>query len=168
MRSSAYKKFDKDLYKKYDELAKKATIEFLGGDAREYTENRYAQDIIYTGAEGPLFAECEVKRVWKGFEFPFDSVQLPARKRKFFARQTLFFVWNEDCTRAATFWSHMIKDLEPVEVPNRFISKRELFFQVPLDLVIFTDQYTTQEKEQHNERATTKPDVQALHLSVGG
>lgn len=139
---SARKGFDRALFEKYDTKAKEATIEFLGGDAREYTENRYKQDIIYTGADGQeLFAECEVKRVWHGWDFPYDSVQLPQRKQKFFDKPTLFFIWNEPVDRAATFWSYMIEDLEPVEVSNRYIRKGEFFFQVPLDKVIFTDEY---------------------------
>lgn len=155
--SPARKGFDRELFLKYDGLAKEATIKFLGETAREYTENRYAQDIIYKDADGQdLFAECEVKRVWKGWQFPYDSVQLPERKKKFFDKPTLFFIWNEDCTRAATFWSHMIEDLEPVEVSNRYIRKGEYFFQVPLDLVIFTDEYDC---SGHRDKPTAQQDM---------
>jgi len=139
---TARKGFDRELFLKYDGAAKEATLAFLGGDAREYTENRYAQDITYTDTVGrQRFAECEVKRVWKGWDFPYDSVQLPERKKKFFDKPTLFFIWNEDCTRAAMFWSYNIEDLEPVEVSNRYIRKGEYFYQIPLDRVSFTDEY---------------------------
>lgn len=159
--SPARKGFDRQLFLKYDQAAKDATIKFLGGDAREYTENRYAQDIIYTGPKGEqLFAECEVKRVWKGWDFPYDSVQLPERKKKFFDKPTLFFIWNEDQTRAATFWSHVIEDLEPVEVPNRYIYKGEYFFQVPLDMVIFTDEYAS---TGHRDKPSPQQDMASSH-----
>jgi hypothetical protein len=79
--------------------------------------------------------------VWKGFDFPYDSVQLPERKKKFFDKPTLFFIWNEDCTRAATFWSAQVQQLTPVEVSNRYIRKGEYFYQVPLEIVRFTDEY---------------------------
>lgn len=138
---NARKGFDRELFLKYDGLAKEATINFLQRDAREYTENRYKQDIIFKGDNGPLFAECEVKRVWRGFDFPYDSVQLPERKKKFFDKPTLFFIWNEDCSRAATFWSSDVQTLTPVEVSNRYIRKGEYFYQVPLDMVRFTDEY---------------------------
>jgi len=153
---TARKGFDRALFEKYDKAAKEATIAFLGSGAREYTENRYAQDIIYQGYERELFAECEVKRVWKGWDFPYDSVQLPERKKKFFDKPTLFFIWNEDCTRAATFWSHMIEDLEPVEVPNRYIRKGEYFFQVPLERVIFTDEY---DSTGHRDQPKSQQDL---------
>lgn len=159
--SPARKGFDRALFLKYDQAAKDATIKFLGGDAREYTENRYAQDITYTDSQGEqLFAECEVKRVWKGWDFPYDSVQLPERKKKFFDKPTLFFIWNEDQTRAATFWSHMIEKLEPVEVPNRYIRKGEYFFQVPLDMVMFTDEY---DSTGHRDKPSTQQDMASSH-----
>jgi hypothetical protein len=134
----AYKQFDKKLFEKYDQAAKEATLKYLRDSkctAEENTQDRYAQDIIYNGNN---YAECEVKRVWKGYDFPFDSVQLPERKRKFFNKPTLFFIWNEDCTRAATFHSEKVKHLVPVEVSNKYIKSGEKFFQIPLDLVIFT------------------------------
>lgn len=133
------KRFDRDLYRKYDTLAKTATELFyskLGFDVREH-DNRYAQDLVVQGELEGHLAECEVKLVWDGDEFPYDSVQLPERKKKFFNEKTRFFIWNKTLTRAATFWSTDIEDLEPVEVPNKYVYKGEYFFQIPLDKVDF-------------------------------
>ena len=141
------KRFDRTLYTKYDALAKEATTHYLTGQG--YTvnghPNRYAQDLIFGHFEPAKVydldtvscAECEVKLVWNGETFPYDTVQLPERKKKFFNAPTRFFIWNSTLTTAATFWSNDIKDLEPVEVPNKYVYKGEYFYQIPLDMVTF-------------------------------
>ena len=133
------KRFDRDLYKKYDNLARQATEQFLNETGYGVTPHpdRYAQDLIAVDDEWQFCVECEVKLVWEGTEFPYDTVQLPERKKKFFSTPTKFFIWNSTLTKAATFWSNDIKDLEPVEVPNKYVYKGEYFYQIPLDMVTF-------------------------------
>ena len=136
---SVRKRFDKELYQKYDSLAKQATKQFLNekGCTVDPHPNRYAQDLVVKSDTEEFCAECEVKLVWKTDQFPYDNVQLPARKKKFFDVPTQFFIWNHTLNRAATFWSEDIKDLEPVEVPNKYVYKGEYFYQIPLDMVTF-------------------------------
>ena len=139
---STKKRFDRELFDEYDKNARKWTTQFLesiGMEVREHP-NRYAQDLIAKDAlEEEYLIECEVKAVWKSHEFPYDNVQLPFRKKKFFTDVTKFFIWNKQGTRAATFWAKDIKELIPVEVKNRYVYSGELFFQVPLDLVTFIE-----------------------------
>jgi hypothetical protein len=133
--SGVKKRFDRNLYKLYDELAKDATRLYnkkLGKSVSDNT-NRYRQDLVCDD----YLLECEVKLVWEGDEFPYENVQLPQRKQKFFDSPTQFYIWNKSLTRAATFWSEEIKDLSPVEVPNKYVYKGEYFFQIPLDRVTF-------------------------------
>ena len=137
------KRFSKGLFVKYDKLARQATIDYLKniGFSAVENEDKYAQDLIVVGEidtyPEKYFVECEVKAVWKGTDFPYPNVQLPYRKKKFFSKPTQFFIWNEGCDRAATFWSHDVKPLTPVEVHNVHIAKGEYFYQIPLDLVTF-------------------------------
>jgi hypothetical protein len=133
--SGVKKRFDRSLYKLYDELAKDATRIYYEGLGLKLQDNpdKYRQDLMCDD----YLIECEVKLVWETPEFPYDTVQLPQRKNKFFGRKTQFFIWNKDLTTAATFWSHDIKDLEPVEVPNKYVYKGEYFYQIPLALVTF-------------------------------
>ena len=131
----AYKKFDKDLYKKYDESAKKKTkqfIESMGWKVEDHPD-KYAQDLVATKDGKQFLAECEVKLVWDQPKFPFDTIQLPERKNKFFKKQTVFFIWNKNLNDAIYFWSNHVKDLIPVEVKNKFVKSGELFYQIPLD-----------------------------------
>lgn len=135
----AKKRFDKSLYEAYDQKAREATTAYLqkqGIDVCEHP-NRYAQDLI---AFAPLDdceynVECEVKIVWDGKDFPYDSVQLPQRKQKFFDGKTKFFIWNKNLDTAVTFWDTDIDDLIPVEVPNKYIAKGEYFYQIPMERV---------------------------------
>ena len=131
------KRFSRELYKLYDELAKEATKLYNQKQGKHVTDHpdRYKQDLM---CDDHLL-ECEVKLVWKGTDFPYDTVQLPQRKQKFFDTTTQFYIWNKTLNRAATFWSDDIKDLEPVEVPNKYVYSGEYFFQVPLDLVTFVE-----------------------------
>lgn len=129
------KRFSRDLYNKYDEIGKEATIKHL--EAQGYTvrphESRYMQDLRFDDG----CVECEVRPQWKGEEFPWPVVNLPKRKEKFFNEDTLFYIWNADQTRAATFWSYEIKDLEPEEVPNKYCWKDEYFYRIPQSMVRF-------------------------------
>lgn len=133
------KAFCNELHAKYDQLAKKAStkhLELLGFKVSE-PENKYIQDLIAERDDQSFMVETEVKLIWKGDVFPYYTIQLPQRKEKFFLRKTLFYIWNEPLTHAATFWSHKIKHLKPVEVHNKYIHKGEFFYQIPLELVKF-------------------------------
>jgi hypothetical protein len=96
--------------------------------------NTYGQDLIAEGSKGKFYVECEVKTVWDTDKFPFDTVQLPERKSKFFSSPTLFFIWNKMLTSAIMFKSNDIKHLTPVEVSNKYITSGEFFYQIPLDM----------------------------------
>ena len=131
------KRFDRELFDKCDDPARQATADYLesiGLEVRDHP-NRYAQDLIASDDTQEFLVECEVKRVWTTHDFPYDTVQLPERKSKFFDQSTQFFIWNKDFVTAMTFWSDDIKDLTPVEVPNKYMYKDEYFFQVPMELV---------------------------------
>ena len=162
---SERKRFDRELFEKYDKAAREATKKYFErisngvsydseGNVHdcgvtfkvEEHPDRYAQDLIVTRNDfyndghwdqSKFNVECEVKRVWKEEKFPYDSVQLPQRKEKFCDGNTVFFIWNEPMTHAAVFEDEVIKDLTPIEVPNKYMYKDEYFFQIPLDKVDF-------------------------------
>ena len=129
------KRFSEALHGKHDKPARIRTMEYMQIKGYEIWENpnTYGQDLIAEGSKGKFYVECEVKTVWDTDKFPFDTVQLPERKRKFFASPTLFFIWNKPLTSAILFKSEDIKDLTPVEVSNKYIASGELFYQIPLD-----------------------------------
>lgn len=142
--SGVKKRFNEGLYAQYDALAREATTEFLSSQGFSVTPNpdEYAQDLVVSHKGKQWLAECEVKTLWKHGRFPFESVQLPERKKKFFNSLTTFFIWNMELTKAAMFWSKDISRLTPVEVPNKYIAGGEYFYQIPLDMVRFISRGT--------------------------
>ena len=132
----ARKAFNKELYQQYDELAKKKTTEHLQSLGCQVVPhpNRYAQDLMAKTEMNKFMVECEIKIVWKTDDFPYETVQLPERKSKFFASPTLFFIWNKTLSSAIMFKSDDIKHLTPVEVSNKYITSGEFFYQIPLDM----------------------------------
>lgn len=131
------KRFDRDLFQKYDQLARDVTTKYLQSIGYEVTEHpdRYAQDLIARSEDKDFCVECEVKLVWEVSEFPYPNVQLPERKKKFFHVPTQFFIWNKPLEYAMTFWSYDVATLEPVEVPNKYVYAGEYFYQVPMDMI---------------------------------
>jgi len=137
MTAAQRKRFDRELYKKYDQLARDVTtayLESLGYEVSEHPD-RYAQDLIAFTPDSEFCVECEVKLVWETDNFPYPNVQLPERKKKFFNAPTQFFIWNKPMQHAMTFWSHDVATLEPVEVPNKYVYSGEYFYQIPMDMV---------------------------------
>lgn len=136
MTDTIRKRFDRKLYEECDQKARDCTTQYLTlhGFTVEPHPDRYAQDLIATKEGYSYLVECEMKLVWQGIVFPYPTVQLPERKKKFFEPATQFFIWNALGTHAVTFWSHCIKDLEPVEVPNKYVYSGEMFYQIPLEL----------------------------------
>lgn len=131
------KRFDRELFQKYDQLARDVTTAYLEslGYEVDVHPDRYAQDLIATSPAKDFCVECEVKLVWDGEEFPYPNVQLPERKKKFFNVPTQFFIWNKPLQYAMSFWSHDVATLESVEVPNKYVHSGEYFYQIPMDMV---------------------------------
>jgi hypothetical protein len=131
------KAFDRELYRANDNKARQATKRYF--ERKGYTvydhPDQYAQDLVVEDEGATFCVECEVKNVWSGERFPYQSVQLPERKSKFFNTATMFFIWNKELTHAMTFWSQDVQQLEPVEVPNKYVQKGEYFYQIPMDMV---------------------------------
>lgn len=147
--------FSPEAFNRADALARETTTKYLEGKGYSVHPhpNMYAQDLVAVKDGKTFLVECEQKSLWKGRRFPFQSVQLPERKKKFFAEKTLFFIWNNEWDSAMVFWSHHIKDLEPVEVPNRRIAKGEYFYQIPLTIArqVYTDDNNPRRREHSNE-----------------
>lgn len=133
------KPFDRKLFEKYDVAARKATTAFIEGQGWKVREHPdiYAHDLLATKDGITLLVECEVKAVWESGDFPYETVHLPERKRKFFDPNAVFFIWRKDMKDAAYFWARDVDDVETVEVPNKYMKSNERFFSIPIDLVKF-------------------------------
>jgi len=130
-----HKRFDKKLFEDNDLAARihsASLLEKYGYKVKDHPDI-YAQDLVATKGDKTFYVECEVKHAWKTNDFPFDSVQLPERKKKFCNSKTLFIIINSIKTKAIMFWSKDVLASPLVEVSNKYIQSGEKFFQIPLD-----------------------------------
>jgi len=140
---SARKRFDKELYEKNDQLAKQKIIDLLGKKykVQENPKRTQVDLLVFKGKEHRLCIETEIKRVWKGKNFQYETVQIPSRKEKYATldKPTLFVMFNEDQTSYLVIKSSDLLASPKVEVPNKYVYKGELFFQVPINKVSFNN-----------------------------
>ena len=139
------KKFDRKLFEENDRKARGIAKKFLEDAGYKAIDNpkKYGPDLIVTkNDEVRGFVECEIKRVWKGKDFPYESVQFPERKGKYVFKNdepVTFLMLNEDCSRMLLVDGNDVVDSPLVEVSNRFIRAGEYFYQVPCSKVKFFD-----------------------------
>lgn len=139
------KRFDRDLYNETDKLAKNSAIKLVDSAKYTVTENpkKTNVDLLVADNEGKhIFnIECEIKKVWKTKEFPYESVQFPERKAKYanLDTPTIFVMFNHDLSSFLAVSGNSLLSSPCVEVPNKYVHKGEKFFQVPLTSVSFDD-----------------------------
>ena len=131
----AYKKFDKNLYEANDHAKNKA-IKYFNRIGMEAIVNpdQYGIDLI---VDNKFYCEVEVKHNWKGSKFPFYTLQLSDRKRKFAIQDSdeypvIFMVINSEHTHALVAKGRDVISSPCEEVSNKYIQKGEYFFQIPI------------------------------------
>lgn len=137
---SIRKEFDPSLYADNNSRAIAAVLHHLHESGIYATENpdKYGPDIIIYRKYKPVsYVEVEVKLVWKSNQeqFPFPSVQLPERKKKFMqlGLPCEFWILREDVQYAVSIPDSVLGDERLVEVPNRLVSNGEYFYQIPVE-----------------------------------
>lgn len=125
---SVYKKFDKSLYEENDKIGKTKVLNYLRNLGIEAIENpnKYGIDIMIASIE------IERRPIWKGSKFPFDTINIPIRKEKFFKNNIKYFVLNNDCSYALICDSEKIVECSKIENSNKFVKNNELFYSVPI------------------------------------
>ena len=149
------KPFDRELWLANDAKAKAACERIFDLTWKSKFEvlehrNHTSVDMELFDSSGNHIANVETERklVWKGRDFSFPTVQFPERKRKFCELEdpTIFIMWNSDFTSFLAVTSEDLANSPCIEVPNRYVWKGELFFQVPLNKVHFNDIKTPMKK----------------------
>jgi len=134
---SAYKKFDPELYAKYDP-AKHIVIDFFerSGHKAIVNPDQYGIDLII---DDKFFVEVEVKTEFTGSTFisrrngtPHKTLNIPTRKFKFITDSTMFCVVNVEGTHAMFTPGKIVRRCRRDTVPN---CGAELFFIVPIRFV---------------------------------
>lgn len=134
----AYKNFDAELYRANDTLGVNRVLTYLGdsGVFALRNDDQYGVDINVFGGFKPLYhIEVEIKQAWKnGPGFPFPTVNLPERKRKFaeLPKPVEFWVLSSNLEWAIIVPDFAVTDDKLAEVSNKYIAAGEKFFQVPV------------------------------------
>jgi hypothetical protein len=131
------KRFDPVLYSENDRIAKDFVKEALKGSEYQVLENpkkRGVDLLLYRNSEHVANIECEIKRVWKSTEFPYDSVQIPDRKTKYtqLDKPTVFVMLNNDQSAYLAISQQVLLNSPKKEVPNKYVFEGEMFYQVPI------------------------------------
>ena len=132
--------FNKESYEENDKVGKDTVIRFFASKGIKAYENpdRYGIDLFIDGVSstGRVFkhfpVEVERRLAWKKKEFPFTTVFIPERKRKFFFKNCFYAVVNNDCNKVMFCSSLTIMKSKLMEVPNQSCAEGECFFIVPL------------------------------------
>lgn len=132
--------FSKEAYDENDARGKKAIRDFLDSKGiPTVVHEDYGPDIK---ALLEAFCEVEIKRGWEG-EWPqnWGKVRIPARKKRLFkdGKRIIFFVLNNDCTKAFRVFSSDIKDEYLENIPNSWSPEGEMFYNIPKDVGVFMD-----------------------------
>lgn len=139
---STRKRFDSALYEENDKLAKEFVKNILKGSEFQVIENPKKRDVdllLYRNSEHVANIECEIKRVWKEKEFPYESIQIPDRKTKYtkLTKPTIFVMLNNDQTAYVAIPQQTLLASPKKEVPNKYVFSGEMFYQVPKDSAHF-------------------------------
>ena len=130
---SMYKVFQQDVFDKYDDPAREVAKRFwerIGYEASD-NPNEFGTDLLVTGKGKTFPCEVEVKSVWHGTSFHFDSLHIPVRKSKFLTRSIKFMVFNNSLTHAAIVGYNAVVNAPIIDVPNIYIKRGERFFDIP-------------------------------------
>jgi hypothetical protein len=130
------KPFNPILFKENDTLARAAGKRYWRslGYAVDDNPDRYGPDLIVDTGSEVFYGEVEIKRVWSGKDFKYDTLQVPERKKKFAVldKPCTFIVFNNEQTHGFLCDGTVLMSSPVVEVPNRYVYKGEFFFQVPV------------------------------------
>jgi hypothetical protein len=141
---SVRKRFDSALYEENDRIAKEFVKNALKGTEYQVIENpkkRGVDLLLYKDSQHVANVECEIKRVWKTTDFPYESVQIPERKTKYteLEKPTIFVMLNNDQSAYAAIPQQTLLNSPKKEVPNKYVYKGEMFYQVPVNTVHFNN-----------------------------
>jgi hypothetical protein len=137
---SVHKEFSQDLFDECDERAKEIVQRTLKEKGYAITRNhdRYGVDLM--DPVNHRYIEVAMMRGWTWTDiFPYKTVLLGGRKKKFVNGKTTFILLNSSCTKAVMIKDSSCTDDRIVEIPNIFVSNGEMYYEIPLSEVEIID-----------------------------
>lgn len=133
---SIRKRFDQKLFNKTDNKARTAIKNlfkgFSGWSVKDNPSKTGVDLIVYKDDLPICNIETEIKLVWTGKDFPYESLHIPERKGRYesLPLQTIFIVFNKDCSSFLIVFGDDLYKANKVEVPNKYVFKGELFYDI--------------------------------------
>ena len=131
------KEFSQDLFNENDAACRAAAEGLktaLGIDTLENNPNQFGVDLIGTkDGEFVSYVEVERKLGWEGKKFPFATVNLPGRKKKYvdLVLPTQFVIFNKDFSYAVIVERDEVK-YSPTKFISTIYSQGEKFYDIPI------------------------------------
>ena len=134
-----YKVFNQKTFDEYDSPAREAAKKFWFSNGYYCADNddEYGVDLIVEKDMKRFYCEVEVKTVWHGQDFGYESLHIPVRKAKFLAKPTKFMVFNNSLTKAALVGRKELENAEIKTVSNYRVLAGERFFDIPKEKITF-------------------------------
>lgn len=130
------KPFSKSLHRSNDPQSRRIVKEYLkrNGIEVEDNPNQFGVDLI--SKDGTLQVEVEHRLVWDSEEFPFEEINVPERKAKFFVQESVSYViLSRDFSHIGLISGREIAKYivdENLRMnPNKFVKQDEYFYKVP-------------------------------------
>tara|TARA_R110000824_G_scaffold292235_1_gene480625 strand:+ start:78 stop:530 length:453 start_codon:yes stop_codon:yes gene_type:complete len=135
------KPFNKQLHDENDPKARQAVMAFANQRGLIIRENSdiYGIDLFISGTSrtGHVYedmpVEVERRECWSGEHFPFTTIHIPERKTKFFKTNILYAIVNKTYNKFMFCYSDNIIKYGTQEVSNKYMTKGEYFYNVPLN-----------------------------------
>jgi stalled ribosome rescue protein Dom34 len=132
----SYKQFDKNLFEQNDPKSRNIVKDFFKryNVSLKDNDDQYGVDLV--SEDGSIKIEVERRINWNRSEFPFDEINLPERKAKFFkSGDTTYVIVSKDYSHIGIIKRkdiyHYISDQNLKENKNRLVQNKELFYKLP-------------------------------------
>ena len=130
------KPFNKSLHAKNDPSSRKLVKKFFAERGVTLVDHPNKYDIDLQTEDGKVRVEVEHRLNWDKEEFPYDEVNVPERKAKFFAAgNTHYCILSKDYKYVGFIGAENIQRfIKPEflkESRNRFVENSEYFYKVP-------------------------------------
>jgi hypothetical protein len=136
MMSDVRKPFDKELHAAHDPKSRELVKVFFAERGITLKDNPNKYDIDLLTEDSLMRIEVEHRTNWVGKEFPYEGINVPKRKDKFFLEgNTHYIILSNDFKYLGFIGAKRIQNYMKSEYlkisPNRFVKQGEKFYEVP-------------------------------------
>ena len=134
------KKFSQNLHDEFDEIGRTWTKQLFKryGVTLQDNPDKYGVDLIaYRNQNKVGYVEVEVRTVWNGDKFNYDTLNIPCRKKKLLLMDlpTCLVSWSSNGDYGFICNSNVILESDIREAKNKYMLEAEYFYKVPINKI---------------------------------